>query len=52
MRVVSRQSLGPKSALVLVEVDDQRLLLGVTSGSIRTLHHWGTIGETEALDEV
>ncbi|MEZ4440229.1 MAG: flagellar biosynthetic protein FliO [Polyangiaceae bacterium] len=52
MRVVSRQSLGPKSALVLVEVDDQRLLLGVTSGSIRTLHHWGTVGETEALDEV
>ncbi len=34
LRVVTRLSVGAKSEIVLVELEDQRLLLGVTPGSI------------------
>lgn len=37
LRVTARTSVGHRSEVIVVEVDGQRLLLGVTPGSIRTL---------------
>lgn len=38
MRVVSSTSLGTRQRLLLVEVEDTWLVLGVSAGEIRTLH--------------
>jgi len=36
--VVASQALGPKERLLVVEVADKQLLLGMTSNSVATLH--------------
>lgn len=38
LAVVARQSVGPKAAVVLVDTDGQRFLLGVTEHGINVLH--------------
>lgn len=38
MRVVSGIALGPKERIVLVEIEDQWLVIGIVPGQIRTLH--------------
>ena len=38
INVVSSRALGPKERLVLVEVADQHLLVGITATSVQTLH--------------
>ncbi len=38
IKVLSTQSLGAKAYVTLVEVEDARLVLGVTSGQISLLH--------------
>jgi flagellar protein FliO/FliZ len=38
MRVISGIALGPRERIVLIEVDDQWLVIGIVPGQIRTLH--------------
>ncbi|HOI51217.1 flagellar biosynthetic protein FliO [Azonexus caeni] len=38
MRVISGIALGPKERIVLVEVEEQWLVIGIVPGQIRTLH--------------
>jgi len=38
MKVVASLSVGAKERVVVVEVNGQQLLLGVTAGGINTLH--------------
>ncbi len=38
MRVVGGVSLGPRERVVVVEIDDTRLVLGVAPGRVQTLH--------------
>jgi len=38
INVVASRALGPKERLLLVQVDDQQLLVGITATQIRTLH--------------
>lgn len=38
MRVISGIALGPKERIVLVEVEDSWLVIGIVPGQIRTLH--------------
>ena len=38
MRVISGIALGPKERIVLVEVEDNWLVIGIVPGQIRTLH--------------
>ena len=38
IKVISHFSIGAKEKLVLIEVDQQKILLGVTAHQIRTLH--------------
>jgi flagellar protein FliO/FliZ len=38
VRVVGGASVGPRERVVVVEVENQRLLLGVAPGQVRTLH--------------
>lgn len=38
LRVISGIALGPKERIVLVEVEDQWLVIGIVPGQIRTLH--------------
>lgn len=38
INVVSSRVLGPKERLVLIEVADQHLLVGITATSVQTLH--------------
>ena len=38
INVISSRTLGPKERLVLVEVADQHLLVGITATSVQTLH--------------
>ncbi|MNK40082.1 Flagellar protein FliO [compost metagenome] len=39
MRVVASLNVGAKERVVVVEVNGEQLLLGVTAGGINTLHH-------------
>ncbi|WP_422934642.1 flagellar biosynthetic protein FliO [Sinomonas sp. P47F7] len=48
LTVVSRQAVGPKASVVLVDTDGRRFLLGVTEHGISVLHS----GEAEALEPV
>ena len=48
LAVVSRQSVGPKASVVLVDTDGRRFLLGVTEHGISILHS----GEAPALEPV
>ncbi len=41
MRVVGGVSLGPRERVVVVEIDDTRLVLGVAPGRVQTLHILG-----------
>lgn len=41
MRVVGGVSLGPRERVVVVEIDDTRLVLGVAPGRVQTLHVLG-----------
>lgn len=38
LKLVASLALGPKERVVVVEVNGEQLLLGVTAGGIRTLH--------------
>ncbi|MEW8461479.1 MAG: flagellar biosynthetic protein FliO [Candidatus Thiodiazotropha endolucinida] len=38
VRVVGGASVGTRERVIVVEVDNQRLLLGVAPGQVRTLH--------------
>lgn len=38
MKVISGIALGPKERIVLVEVEEQWLVIGIVPGQIRTLH--------------
>lgn len=38
INVVASRALGPKERLVLIEVADQQLLVGMTATQVRTLH--------------
>lgn len=38
INVVASRALGTKERLLIVEIDDQQLLLGMTPGAISTLH--------------
>jgi len=38
MRVISGIALGPKERIVLVEVENNWLVIGIVPGQIRTLH--------------
>ena len=51
LRVLESHSLGVKERMVLVAVGDQQLVLGIASGSVRTLHVLNTpLPEPEAAD--
>ena len=39
IQVVGGVSLGPRERAVIVEVEGERLLLGVAQGNVRMLHH-------------
>jgi flagellar protein FliO/FliZ len=38
INIVATRALGPKDRLLVVEVADQQLLLGMTTAGVRTLH--------------
>ncbi len=40
MKVVAALSLGPRERVVLIELGGQQWLLGVSGGSVNTLHHF------------
>ena len=42
INVVASRALGPKERLMVVEVADQQLLIGMTSTSVQTLHVFDT----------
>ncbi|WP_243712048.1 MULTISPECIES: flagellar biosynthetic protein FliO [Marinomonas] len=48
IRVVSSQSLGAKEKIVLIEVEGEKILLGVTSQSINHLKSFSTNGKAFA----
>ena len=48
IQVVGGVSLGPRERAVIVEVEGQRLLLGVAQGNVRMLHR---LPEADAADE-
>jgi flagellar protein FliO/FliZ len=51
INVVATRALGPKERLMVVEVADQQLLIGMTSTAVQTLHVFDTpltIPETSA----
>ncbi len=48
IRIVSSQSLGAKEKIVLVEVEGERVLLGVTSQSINHLKSFSSNGKAFA----
>lgn len=47
MKVLGGLSLGTRERAVLVQVDGQRLLLGVAPGRVQTLHVMGEVEEPE-----
>lgn len=49
INVVASRALGPKERLLLVQVDDQQLLVGITATQIRTLH---SFDKQVVVDEV
>jgi flagellar protein FliO/FliZ len=52
INVVATRALGPKERLMVVEVADQQLLIGMTSTSVQTLHVFDSpisIPETAAV---
>lgn len=52
MKVIGGLSLGTREKAVLIEVENTRLLIGVTPGHIQTLHVLGTQGEqSSAFDK-
>ena len=38
INVIASRALGPKERLLLIEVGDQQLLVGMTASSVQTLH--------------
>ena len=48
-RVLSRTTLSARSSVVLLEVEGQRLLVGVTPGGMTRLEAW-RVGEAEVVD--
>ena len=49
INVVASRGLGPKERLLLVEVGDKQLLVGITAASVQTLH---TFDRPIAAEEV
>ncbi len=52
LRILRRTSVGVRSELLLVEVEGQRLLLGVTPSSVQNLYILGNDTEAETLDSM
>ncbi len=52
LRIVARVGIGVRSELLVVNVDGQSLLLGVTANSMQTLATLEAPAESEAMDEV
>lgn len=51
INIVASRALGPKERLVLVEVADQQLLVGLTATQVRTLHTFDkTVVATQQID--
>ncbi len=48
INVVATRALGPKERLLVVEVADQQLLIGMTSTAVQTLHVFDTPVRIEA----
>lgn len=42
INIVATRALGPKERLLIVEVADQQLLIGITSTAVQTLHVFDT----------
>lgn len=40
IQIIATQAIGPRAQLLVVEVDNQRLLLGVNPQQIQLLHHF------------
>jgi flagellar protein FliO/FliZ len=51
LQIIEALSLGPRQKLVLIQVADQRLLLGVTAGQIQTLATLPAGDPTQAAKE-
>ena len=51
IKILSVQSLGTKEKLIMVEVEGQKLLLGVTAGSITKLKEFNDSKSFDALLE-
>ena len=52
IHVVASRGLGPKERLLLVEVGNQQLLLGITASSVQTLHTFERpVAAAEAISE-
>lgn len=52
LRVISGIALGPKERIVLVEIEEEWLVIGIVPGQIRTLHKLpkGTTGAGTAMN--
>lgn len=48
MRFVRALPLGPRERLVLIEIDGEEMLLGITANGITELRRWATSGEPSA----
>lgn len=51
MKVLGGLSLGTREKAILIEVDNTRLLVGVTPGHIQTLHVLGDAQQSPSFDE-
>lgn len=53
IKVVATRALGPKERLIIVEIADQQLLVGMTSTSVQTLHVFDApvVTATEAAEK-
>ena len=51
INVVASRALGPKERLVLIEVANQHLLVGITASSVQTLHTFdGPVAAEQAVE--
>ena len=51
INIVATRALGPKERLMVVDVADQQLLIGMTSTTVQTLHVFDEPVKTEAVQQ-
>jgi len=51
IKVLEIHPLGLKHKMMLLQVDDQRILVAVNPQDIRTLHTWSALEKTTSLSE-